>query len=289
MRIAAVQFYINHIKKQDNWDRVEYYMSEAAKSQADLIVFPEYFIGGPGRSSVVDDAIERLGALAVQYEMDLVPGTIIERDPKDSQLYNCCYYIDKSGRVLMEYRKVHLWHPERSYLSNSQKGFNTIRNRFGIVVGLCICWDIAFPEVFRHMALENHAQLVIAPAYWTLDDGGDVGMKYDPQGEAKLLNAICFTRAFENEICVVFCNAAAHGELELEQPYGDLAGRTQITVPFKGPVAHCDHQKEEMIMAEVDIKQLTKDAESVYQIRKDWKDGYIFGGAREEEVETIIP
>lgn len=46
---------------------------------------------------------------------------------------------------------------------SGQRGFRTVKNRFGITVGLCVCWDIAFPEAFRHMALEHGAQLVIAP------------------------------------------------------------------------------------------------------------------------------
>lgn len=42
-------------------------------------------------------------------------------------------------------------------------GFGTVKNRFGITVGMCICWDVAFPEGFRHMVFKDGAQLVIAP------------------------------------------------------------------------------------------------------------------------------
>ncbi|KAI9023577.1 carbon-nitrogen hydrolase [Phycomyces nitens] len=287
MRIAAVQFHIDHKDKESNWPRVEQYMAKAAEQKMDLIVFPEYFIGGPGKRSSIQGAAERFSALARKYDMDLVPGTVIERDPTDGNLYNCSYYIDKSGKILLEYRKYHLWHPERTYLSNGQHGFNTAVNRFGLTFGLCVCWDIAFPEVFRHMTQEKNAQLVITPAYWSMEDAGEVGLKHDLQSEVKLLNHLCVTRAFENEICMVFCNGAAESQVERQQPYGKLAGRTQITVPFKGPVAHCDHDREEMIMAEIDVKQLTDDAEEAYRIRKDWKEGRVFGGSKKEEVETI--
>ncbi|KAL0083842.1 Nitrilase/cyanide hydratase and apolipo protein N-acyltransferase [Phycomyces blakesleeanus] len=289
MRIAAVQFHIDHKNKESNWDRVEEYMAKASDFKVDLIVFPEYFIGGPGKRSVIKGGTERCQALARKYNMDLVPGTIIEMDREDGNLYNCSYYIDKSGKILLEYRKFHLWHPERSYLSHGQKGFNTAVNRFGLIIGMCVCWDIAFPEVFRYLTQEKKAQLVITPAYWSMEDCGELGLKHDLQSEVKLLNNLCMTRAFESEICMVFCNGAAESAVSRPQPFGNLAGRTQITVPFKGPIAHCDHAKEEMIVAEVNVKQLTDDAEKVYQIRKDWREGRVFGGAKKEEVETIIP
>lgn len=46
---------------------------------------------------------------------------------------------------------------------SGKHGFGTTKNRFGITVGMCVCWDIAFPEGFRHMVFKDGAQLVIAP------------------------------------------------------------------------------------------------------------------------------
>lgn len=126
-----------------------------------------YIIGGPGEHMVEKTApgvaLGRFQDLAKKYKIDLVPGTLIERDPTDNNVYNTAHYIDKSGEVLLSYRKVHLWHPERLYLTKGENGFETVKNRFGLVVGLCICWDIAFPETFRELALKKNAQLVIAP------------------------------------------------------------------------------------------------------------------------------
>lgn len=126
-----------------------------------------YFIGGPGKHMVEKTApglaVQRFCDLAVKYNLDVVPGTLIERDPKDGRVYNTAYYIDRSGEILLSYRKVHLWHPERKYLTKGESGYGTCKNRFGIEVGLCVCWDIAFPEVFRELALKQNAQLIIAP------------------------------------------------------------------------------------------------------------------------------
>ncbi|KAI9475944.1 MAG: Nitrilase/cyanide hydratase and apolipo protein N-acyltransferase [Benjaminiella poitrasii] len=281
MRIAAVQFHIDHTDKEDNWTRVEEFISKAAKGNADLVVFPEYFIGGPGKHMIETTApgvaVNRFQKLAKKYTIDIVPGTLVERDPKDGLVYNTTYYIDQSGAVLLSYRKVHLWYPERKYLTKGQDGFPTVKNRFGISIGLCICWDIAFPEVFREMALKQKAQLIIAPAYWSLDDGDDSAIMHDPLSEAKMLNSISTARCFENGITFVLCNPANESNMKREQPFGNMAGRTQIVVPFKGPVAHCDHLREEMIIADVDIKSITDAAEKVYKIREDWDGGLVYG------------
>ncbi|KAI8143420.1 carbon-nitrogen hydrolase [Fennellomyces sp. T-0311] len=279
MKIAAVQLHIDHKDRAANWDRAEAFMAQAAEQQVDLIVFPEFFIGGPGRKSAVVGGSERFSKLAQRYGMDIVTGTLIERDPDDGKYYNVAYYIDKSGEILLDYRKVHLWAPERKYLTPGNE-YKVVKNRFGVVIGLCACWDIIFNEIFRHMCLEQGAQLIIAPAYWTLDDVSDTEMmaKYDRDSEIRLINSLCVARAFENECCVVFCNSAYQSDKDRPQPFGVSAGCSQITVPFRGQVAHCQHDREEMIVADIDVATLTKDAETAYQIRQDWNEGRVFNG-----------
>lgn len=122
-----------------------------------------FFMGGPGRRSTIVNGAERFGELARRYGLDIVPGTLVEQDPTDKKYYNVAYYIDKSGEALLAYRKVHLWAPERMYLTEGRDGFPVAKNRFGVTVGVCACWDIIFNEVFREMVMDNKAQLIIAP------------------------------------------------------------------------------------------------------------------------------
>ncbi|KAI7880851.1 carbon-nitrogen hydrolase [Lichtheimia hyalospora FSU 10163] len=290
MKIAAVQFAINHDDPHSNWPRIEAFIKNAKSQDVDLIVFPEYLIGGPGPERAIGkEACERFCSLAKQYDLDIVSGTIVEIDPEDGKMYNCAYYIDNRGQVLLEYRKVHLWHPERDYLHQGKQGFGTVKNRFGVTVGMCVCWDIAFPEGFRHMVFKDGAQLVIAPAYWTLEDAGPIGQSHNHFSESVLLDSVVPARAFENEICMVFCNLAdPKDEEQPKNPYGLSAGCTQIAVPFKGVIAHCTARTEEMIVADVDVEVLTRDAESVYKVREDWIKGKIFGGSPAYEVESIV-
>jgi predicted amidohydrolase len=123
-----------------------------------------------------------------------------------------------------------------------------------------------FPEVFRAM-LKQDVEIVICPSYWCFEDAGE-GIKHDPTSEVKLVNALCVTRAFENEIILVYTNAA--GRLNFEGVEETLIGRSQITVPFRGVLKLLDHNKEAMFLQEVDTAIL-RDAEKAYEIRGDLK------------------
>jgi predicted amidohydrolase len=57
---------------------------------------------------------------AKKYSIDIVPGTIVEGDKAEDAVINCAYYIDSSGEVLLKYQKVHLWHPERKWLTRGR-------------------------------------------------------------------------------------------------------------------------------------------------------------------------
>lgn len=94
--------------------------------------------------------------------------------------------------------------------------------------------------------------------------------------EAKLLNSISTARCYENGIVFVLCNPANEGSVERRQPFGTMAGRTQIAVPFRGPVAHADHTREEMVVATMDVAQYANESEEVYKIREDYDGGYIY-------------
>ena len=267
LNIAVVQFAIRQLTPVENLKRAEQFIAQAASQQAHLIVFPEDFITGPLSSNKALADYERryvqhFQQLAVRYSIDIVPGTIIEGD--SMSLYNTAYYIDKHGNILSQYHKVNLWLPERSYITPG-KAIPVFNTQFGRV-GLIICWDLMFPEAFRAM-LKQNVEMVICPSYWCYEDAG-IGMTYDPQAEVKLVNSLCTTRAFENEIVLIYANAA--GRVHVEEKEETLIGRSQITVPFKGVLQMLDHNSEAMFIQQVDTAILD-DAEISYEIRNDLK------------------
>ena len=263
--IAVVQFEIQQFEPEKNLKKAEQFIQVAVAEQAQLIVFPEDFITGPlaGNKAYADSErryARHFQELARAYSIDIVPGSIIEEDA--GRLFNTTYYIDKTGEVRGRYHKVNLWLPERSYVTTGNE-IPVFATSFG-KVGLIICWDLMFPEMFRAM-VQQDVEFVICPSYWCYEDAGE-GMKYDANAEIKLVNALCVTRAFENELILVYANAA--GSLNFEGVEERLIGRSQITVPFKGALAHLEHNQEAMFVQEVDTCIL-QDAEKSYEIRSD--------------------
>ncbi len=271
VKIAVVQFKIKQYSPNINLNRAEEFIKKASSLKANIIVFPEYFITGPiiGKENYekFSDSdkkyVKHFQKLSKKYKIDIVPGSILEKSKFG--LHNVTYYIDSKGKIKSEYKKINLWHPER-YNINPGNKITVFNTKYG-KVGLIICWDLIFPEIFRKM-LSRGVDIVICPSYWCYGDNGIIGNSYDKNSEIKLVDSTCITRAFENEIALIYCNAA--GNIKVEKYNDTLIGHSQITVPFKGSIKKLDHNKEEMFIQEIDTKIL-KDSEKVYKIRKDTK------------------
>ena len=272
VKIAVVQFESKKNSPAENLAKAEKFIARASKLKADIIVFPEDFI--TGTISINPKFIDLEGKykdyfqkLAKKYHIDIVPGSIIEGDK--SGTYNTAYYINSSGRILSSYKKINLWHPEREHVNfgNYLPVFNTKHGK----VGLIICWDLIFPEIFRKMAKQG-VEIVICPSFWSYGDAG-IGVKYDKNSEIKLVDSLCVSRAFENEIALVFCNAA--GKLNIGEEKDVFLGHSQITLPFIGAVKKLEHNREEMFIQEINT-DILKDAEKVYGIKDDLKSRFMY-------------
>ena len=270
IKIAVVQFAIKQFAPEENLRKAEQFIATAS-SEAQIIVFPEDFVVGPllGRNEFADfdgRYFKHFQQLASKYAIDIVAGSI----PEGTQagLFNTACYIDSNGNILGKYRKVNLWIPERDYNTPGNE-ICVFQTRYG-KVGLIICWDLMFPEIFRAM-LRKGVEIVICPSYWCLEDAGE-GMKYDNNSEIKLVNSLCVTRAFENEVILVYANAAGH--LRYKGNTGTLIGQSQVTLPFKGSIGLMHHNGEEMRYFVVNTAILNA-AEKVYKIREDLKKGVL--------------
>lgn len=269
-RIAVVQFQTRLHEPDVNLRRMEPFVRRAKARGADIVVFPEDFITGPVRHRV--DLIDRAGeflrafrTLAATHRIDIVAGSIIERVGR-RRIQNACYYVDARGRVLGRYAKVNLWLTERPLLVPGDE-VQTIRTRFG-KVGLTICWDLAFPELYRTYARQG-AEIICNVAWWSREDAGP-GIRLAAASEKLFVNACCAARAFEEEAVIVFANAAERWTLGGTRYCS--AGQSQVTVPFRGALKRIDDHREGMIVQDVDSRVLQLAAKA-YQIRKDLASG----------------
>jgi predicted amidohydrolase len=184
LRVAAVQ--LNAVaEKEANIRTAGRLVAEAAAAGAELVVLPEKWngFGSPeilrrnAESLDGGESVEAMRRWASEHGIHLVGGSITERAESGS-LLNSSLVIDPAGSTLAVYRKIHLFDVDvagqRYRESDVEEGGNEIQTVevAGWTVGLTICYDLRFPELYRILTLRG-ADLLVVPAAFTLATGRD--------------------------------------------------------------------------------------------------------------------
>jgi predicted amidohydrolase len=136
---------------------------------ADIVVLPELAISGyvvePDRARSVAERVDGPTVTAMRTEAARGGGIIVYGfcEEADGRLFNTVVAVD-GDRVLLHYRKLHLFDEEKAAYTPGDLGLPIVETRFG-VLGACICYDLRFVEVLRSLSLRG-ADLVFAPAAW---------------------------------------------------------------------------------------------------------------------------
>jgi predicted amidohydrolase len=153
---------------------------------AKFVVLPETF-NGCGRLDVLAQEAEpvpgptlkRMSALAKKWKIHLLAGSILERGPVPGKAYNTSALLDPSGRIVATYRKMHLFEAEIAGHVGVREPDVLVAGRdaavastaFG-VVGLSICYDLRFPELYRTLAARG-GEIICVPSAFTMMTGKD--------------------------------------------------------------------------------------------------------------------
>lgn len=156
---------------------------QASQKGARLLALPEMFCCPYDTASFPDYAEEEGGFIwqacsraARSFRIFLSAGTIPERD-SSGHIYNTAYVFDPDGNQIAKHRKMHLFdinvkggqHFQESEVLTAGNKITTFRTDL-CTMGLAVCYDIRFPELFRLMALEG-AELILVPASFNLTTG----------------------------------------------------------------------------------------------------------------------
>jgi len=144
-----------------------------------LVVFPELHLPAPhpllerhrGRPAelavdVPGTLTERLGEIAREHGVWLVPGTVYERGEGDL-IHNTCLVFAPDGELAASYRKVFPWRPHEPCAPGDR--FTTFDIPDVGRIGLSICYDGSFPETCRQLAWMG-AEVVLQPTLTTTSD-----------------------------------------------------------------------------------------------------------------------
>jgi formamidase len=173
---------------------------------------------------------ERLGEIAREAEVWLVPGSVYERG-RNGDLHNTAVVVSPEGELVASYRKVFPWQPHEHCLPGTR--FVTFDVPDVGRLGIAICYDANFPEAFRQLAWMG-AELILHTSLTTTSDR-----------EAELV--LARAHAISNQLYVVSVNAA--------QPAG--LGRSLIADP-EGIVRVRGGEGEELITDVLDLDAVTR-------------------------------
>lgn len=246
MRVAAVQM-TSTADKQHNLDVAAKLIRASAADGAQLVVLPEMF-NVLGDAEVLHAGAEPLDGptlnwarnLAGETRIWLVAGSVIERLSGANKHANTSCLIDPEGQLCAVYRKIHLFdcdvpgaalHESKTIRPGEEI---VLAEAGGMPLGLSICYDLRFPELFRILTLRG-ARLIALPAAFTERTGRD-------HWEI-LLRA----RAIENQVFLVAAN-----QLGKSGPGLQWYGRSMIIDPW-GVVLAQAPDRETFIIAELDF------------------------------------
>ena len=273
-KICAVQFK-TCTDFNKNIARVEQFFKKANKNNCDIICFPEIFLTGPFKKWRYSEKIplqskKLFSNLSKEYSIFSVMGSIIERI--NNNFYNISYLFDNKGNIIGNYKKNHLVQKSEAKYLKAGNEISVFKTKIGNI-GIQICRDLLYPEITRKLMLKN-ADIVFCPSFWSAKSSSYdwiYNHKYFKNRIPKEVDALVSARAIESETVFAYVNAA--GNFNANGMKDKLLGRSQIALPFYGTADILSHNKEGIIMKEINLR-IVKDAKKVYKIEKDLKDYY---------------
>jgi omega-amidase len=203
VKVSAIQFNIALGDVEINLAKAKAAIERVAAKGVQLAVLPEMWSAGYDYKRLAAHAaetpriLETISCLAADHDM-VVIGSLPEA--AENRIFNTAFVIDH-GEVLGRYRKLHMFSTmgEDRFLAPGERTLvvSTSLGRLGVA----ICYDLRFPELFRMMALEG-AEIICLPAEW-------------PKPRQEHWRTLLRARAMENQFFVVAANCCGiQGKLD---------------------------------------------------------------------------
>lgn len=258
-KIAVAQL-TSTIDKEKNFETVARLVKKAKDLDPDvkMVFFPECFaFMGDGKlkgnaESLEGDLFTRYRKLAVQHKVWISYGGFPERsknsvDEENNRGYNCHIIVNDQGEQVITYRKIHLFDvniPEKSLrLFESETTIPgtqvvTCDSPIGIL-GVSICYDLRFPEIYTYMALKRGAVILLVPSAFTI-----------PTGKAHW-HVLLRSRAIENQ-CFVIAAAQSGVHNEKRSTYG----HSLVVDPWGQVLCDMEETSNDIAIVELDMERL---------------------------------
>ncbi len=248
MKVTLLQTDVVFGKPEVNFSNIEVKLEGIG---GELVVLPELFLTGYHPESIHQSAFSggKGGALDWITRLSLkegiaIYGSIAELD--DGKYYNTGILVNK-GTLVSKYRKSHLFGPmgEKDIFAHGRDIVTTELQ--GHKLGLSICYDLRFPEIYQRLASRN-SEILLVSAEW-------------PNTRISHWVALARARAIENQIFVIAVNRVG---TDPEYTYG---GNSVIFDPYGEAICRLS-DKEETCTKEIDLSVVQR-FKSQFDVRSD--------------------
>ncbi len=239
--------------RDENLSKAEVLMEKAVRQGSQLLALPENFsfMGeGAEKLAAAEDLKNSpsylfLQSFAAKYGVVIIGGTIPLKTA-NAKVSNTSLVFDQDGQLAARYDKLHLFkidydanntHDESQVVEAGNEVVTV--TLLGIKIGLSVCYDLRFPELYRTLALAG-ADVIFVPSAFTVPTGKD-------HWEI-LLRA----RAIENQ-----CYVVAPAQFGVHYSGRITYGRSMVVGPWGQILAQC-LDREDAIVCEVDLDYLTE-------------------------------
>lgn len=222
---------------QTNFRQAEHWIRRAAAAGAALVTTPENttFLGPPAQKLAIAEPIDgplhqQFAALARELRIHLLLGSVAERGPDPEHSYNTSLLFGPDGDLLGFYRKIHLFDIDLPGGPRFVESASIAPGSTPVVVptdlgniGLSICYDLRFPELYRAL-VDQGATLLTVPSAFTQKTGRDHW------------HVLLRARAIENQAFVLApAQEGRHDDAGLRDSYG----HSLIVDPWGTVLAEC--------------------------------------------------
>lgn len=222
VRVGAVQMTSTN-DLDSNYQTCSRLVKEAAAAGVKLLCLPESFSfvsaedGGSLKvaESIDGPIMQKYCSLARESNIWLSLGGFQEKGPDDAHIHNTHVLVDDSGSIRNTYRKIHLFDVDvPGNMVYKESSFTTAGNAVVVedspvgLLGLTVCYDLRFPELYQLLRFEHNAQVLLVPSAFT---------KVTGKAHWEILLR---ARAIETQ-CFVIAAAQAGKHNEKRESYGD--------------------------------------------------------------------
>lgn len=223
VEVACVQLSASHRSKEAQTQHAVSLIENL--DDVDLVVLPELWPTGyfsfhryaVEAETVSGPTVRAIAAVARRRRVHIVGGSVVERGSR-GRLYNMSFLVSPKGKVLLTYRKLHLfgYRSREAKLLAPGSEVRVARTALGCLA-MTTCYDLRFPELYR-LIVEQGAEIIIVVSAW-------------PWARRDHWLLLTRARALENQVFLIACNAVGNdsgtklaGSSLVVDPWGEILG-----------------------------------------------------------------